>query len=193
MFGDIIYVERRPMYFGSIDMRKNEDSGWIDKFIFRFARYRHYGIEVENGNVIHFHSTAYHKRKQATIKKVPMDVFLLGGSKSILELPKNVRLSREETVDRAYSALGVSPMAYSVNRNNCEHFAMWCSTGVYHSKQSYYLSKGHDVLLLPTKVPSQVKKVVPYTMNHVVPATIRTKDRTIRFSVSLYKRLLKRA
>lgn len=193
MFGDIIYVERKPMYLRSIDMRKNEDSGWIDKFIFRFVPYRHYGIEVENGQVIHFHSSAYHKRKLATIKKVPMDIFLLGGKKIVLEMPRSSRLSREETVERAYSAIGEAPMAYSINRNNCEHFAMWCATGTYHSKQSYYLSKGQDVLLLPTKVPSQVKKVVPYTMNHVVPATIRTKDKTIQLSVSLYRRLLKRA
>ncbi len=116
MFGDIVFVQRTPMLFKSIKIRCNEDTRLIDKLIYRLGRYRHYGIEVENGNVIHFHSTAYHKRKLATIKKVPMSEFLAGGEVSILQLPKSSRLSREEIVERAYEALGEAPIPYSINK-----------------------------------------------------------------------------
>ncbi len=70
---------------------------------------------------------------------------------------------------------------------------MWCATGVSQSRQSYFLSKGQDVLMLPTKVPGQVKRVVPFTVNTVVPGARRTKDRTVEFGVSLYRKILRRA
>lgn len=41
--------------------------------------------------------------------------------------------SPEETVDRAKSRLGEEK--YSLPFNNCEHFAIWCKTGVNESRQ----------------------------------------------------------
>lgn len=41
--------------------------------------------------------------------------------------------SAEETVERAESRLGET--AYSLAFNNCEHFAIWCKTGLHESKQ----------------------------------------------------------
>lgn len=214
MYGDIVYVERRPALLGSIEKRSTEESGIIDKLIFRFGFYRHFGIEVENGNIIHFHSTSYHKRKEATIKKVTTEDFLAGGRLSVLRLVGS-RYSRTDTVMRAYSALGEAQAPYSINRNNCEHFAMWCATGNYHSKQAYFFEKGHDVLLYPTKVSGKVISVVPFTMNMMGPLAGRTRaktvqfgaytkdrtmqfgaytrDRTKQFGAYLYNRLLKRA
>lgn len=41
--------------------------------------------------------------------------------------------SPEETVERARSMIGKSD--YNIIFNNCEHFALWCKTGVKESKQ----------------------------------------------------------
>lgn len=177
MFGDIIYVERKPILFGSTKLRENEDSKLIDRLIFRIVPYRHFGIEVENNNVIHFHANSFHQRKNSSIVKAPMEDFLLGGKKQILHYTRD-GFSRDIVVNRAYSALGNSTQRYSIYTNNCEHFAYWCATGSNYSTQTYYINKGQDVLMLRKKV---------------LPLTIRTKDRTVRFSVDLYKRILRRA
>lgn len=41
--------------------------------------------------------------------------------------------SPQETVNRAYSRLGET--AYNLFTNNCEHFAIWCKTGITESYQ----------------------------------------------------------
>ena len=67
-----------------------------------------------------------------------------------LKSSKDFKLySPEETVVRALSRLGEDK--YSLVLNNCEHFAIWCKTGVSESLQvdrviskmlEYNLSKG---------------------------------------------------
>lgn len=47
--------------------------------------------------------------------------------------------SPEETVQRAYSRLG--EVSYDLIRNNCEHFAIWCKTGISESHQVNHLLK----------------------------------------------------
>lgn len=177
MYGDIILVERRPTLFHSTKLRENPQSKWVDKLIFRTVPYRHFGIEVENGQVIHFSADNFFSRKTSIIKKVPMSQFLLDGEKRVLHLGKT-RLSREETVFRAYSMIGTTEKDYSISNNNCEHFAFWCATGEYHSDQVWWISKGQYILLLPTRV---------------IPFTVRTKNRTVKLSMHLYDRLLRRA
>lgn len=46
---------------------------------------------------------------------------------------KYILYSNEETIERAYSRLGESD--YNILSNNCEHFAIWCKTGVSESHQ----------------------------------------------------------
>ena len=68
-------------------------------------------------------------------------VFPLGRQKSLLdELKQNLHdsdiehiYSNEETLARARSRIGES--SYSLVSNNCEHFAIWCKTGVEKSYQ----------------------------------------------------------
>jgi len=45
----------------------------------------------------------------------------------IVEYQPNETLSVEETIEKAYSALGKGD--YGLLNNNCEHFATWCKTG----------------------------------------------------------------
>ncbi len=59
--------------------------------------------------------------------------------------------SPEETVERARSRLGEDE--YSWHSNNCEHFAIWCKTGVSESRQAQALLKGLGHLLFDDGVP----------------------------------------
>ena len=76
-----------------------------------------------------------------SIKPAPGEFFSrnLGDA---LSAPKNYRLrSPEETIRRARAQLGKtsfgeSEKEYSLHRNNCEHFAIWCKTGVMMSTQA---------------------------------------------------------
>jgi len=178
MFGDIIYVERRPIVFGSTKPRENPESRLIDRLIYRFVPYRHYGIEVENEQVIHFYGSSFRNRTSSKIIKSPMEDFRAGGKIEVLQVKRRIRLSREDTVRRAHSALGEAKIKYSVNKNNCEHFAYWCATGNYYSTQSDFLGKGKNILELRKKV---------------VPITTRTKKKTIELSMYVYKKILRRA
>ncbi len=54
MFGDIIYVERKPLLWKSVEKRANPNSKRIDYIIFRTAKYRHYGIDIGYGRVVPF-------------------------------------------------------------------------------------------------------------------------------------------
>lgn len=181
MYGDIVYVDRRPTLFRNTKKRENAESRWLDKLIFRTVPYRHYGIEVENGYVIHFSAPNFMNRKKSIISKVPMELFLLDGQKKVLHIGTE-RLSREETVQRAYSMLGRTEKNYSISNNNCEHFAFWCATGAYHSTQTYLLSKSQTVLMYPVRLSGKV-----------VPMTVMTKNKTVELSLYLYRKILKRA
>ena len=71
--------------------------------------------------------------------------------------------SPEETVNRALSRLGES--RYDILTNNCEHFAIWCKTGV---RESYQLNLRAESLLcaIPLGVafiamPSVIKPAIP--------------------------------
>ena len=65
--------------------------------------------------------------------------FVLGDSGCfvpVFDNKKEFRLySPEETVERALSRLGDGKGEYNLVRNNCEHFAIWCKTGVEESVQ----------------------------------------------------------
>ncbi|MCR5305861.1 MAG: lecithin retinol acyltransferase family protein [Oscillospiraceae bacterium] len=85
-----------------------------------------------------------------------------------LNTPKNYRLrSPAETIRRARAqvgrtSFGESEKEYSLHRNNCEHFAIWCKTGVMLSTQA----EGHlmrafrimaDIGAAPDRLPKGEK------------------------------------
>lgn len=51
--------------------------------------------------------------------------------------------SAEETVQRAYERLGEDK--YSLLFNNCEHFAIWCKTGISQSHQVEEIINNKDL------------------------------------------------
>lgn len=127
--------------------------------------YDHYGIYTGNGGMIHYadpsgdfgtnivvHRTTLEKFKEDSeyifvidfdrfIRKNKVNIFdiitPLGinvGNIFKLLLGSNYRIySPEETVARAESRLG--ERHYNIATNNCEHFAIWCKTGVSESTQ----------------------------------------------------------
>lgn len=111
--------------------------------------YQHYGIYVGDNRVIHYSGSHVdfdlRDYKNITIREDDMSRFLCNSkeyfvfdceAKEIQSLfSKNLLIaySPEETVERAKSKLGENK--YSLPLNNCEHFAIWCKTGIHKSSQ----------------------------------------------------------
>lgn len=96
--------------------------------------YEHHGIDMGDGTVIHFSGEPL-RQTRATVCQVPMDEFLAGGEKVIVQYAEDIEdlLPVEETLRLASSRLGRS--GYQLFRNNCEHFATYCKTGQGYSGQ----------------------------------------------------------
>ncbi|WHZ02780.1 lecithin retinol acyltransferase family protein [Neobacillus sp. YX16] len=111
--------------------------------------YRHFGIYIGNDRVIHFAGPTsdfdFKSFSKMEIREDSMTRFLLQSksyfvfdceakeNKSIFTKNLLVAYSPEETVQRAKSKLGENK--YNLAINNCEHFAIWCKTGLHKSKQ----------------------------------------------------------
>lgn len=84
--------------------------------------YTHHGVEVDNGEVIHFTGTPGNKRG-AQIRRTTLVEFT--GVRGRLRYRRYGKaLPADVAVERAESKLGQS--GYSLFSNNCEHFATWC-------------------------------------------------------------------
>lgn len=129
----------------------------------RNGLYEHYGIYLGNGRVIHYcgegndfggrvtiHESSFSEFKKDSkycfavwfdhgrpVKLQQETTFLFsGGSEYFVNKDWKHRrtvFSAEETIQRARKRLGEEN--YNLVTNNCEHFAMWCKTGVSESSQ----------------------------------------------------------
>lgn len=124
--------------------------------------YSHYGVYAEPGHVIHYTGATGPDDFNGIVRETTLDEFLNGSpSFSVCTFPEHpqflpavkptntlsrilqaVRVLRlmdyhlysgDETVQRARSRLGEG--GYNLALNNCEHFAVWCKTGVKDSSQ----------------------------------------------------------
>lgn len=99
--------------------------------------YSHHGIDLGNGNVIHFDSGPWRKfvshttDAPPTIRETTLDQFARG--RELLVRLYDLGDDPELVVDRARSRLGEE--GYELFDNNCEHFAVWCKTGLAESTQ----------------------------------------------------------
>jgi hypothetical protein len=106
-------------------------------YVYRFG-YSHHGIDLGNGEVIHFD---YDPDRWLTGKLSPARppaVRQVARHEFAQDRPIIVRRypapdDPELVVDRAQSRLGES--GYDLFFNNCEHFAVWCKTGRARSTQ----------------------------------------------------------
>lgn len=126
--------------------------------------YEHYAVYIGNDRVIHYAGEGGDFSDRISIHEAPMEEFLKDAkSFFVLEFPnsygkpskhysmvasvvtpykntsdmlkaKEYRLySPEETVKRARSRIGETK--YNLLFGNCEHFAIWCKTGISESHQ----------------------------------------------------------
>ena len=159
MYGDIIYVERRPLLWRSTELRKNPGSKKLDIVIYRMTKYSHYGIDLGDGKVAHFMADSFWLRQDSQIVETTIEKFVKDGKLMVLEgIP--YKYTREEVVQRAYEAMNTNFGGYSVVENNCEHFAMWCATGIKESRQSALLRYGYIAVTYPKKRLQPISKKV---------------------------------
>lgn len=95
------------------------------------VNYEHFGIYIGNGNVIEFSSTDG-TIPSAKITLNPMSKSFKNYFVYKLDT-KDIKFTPEEVVKRANQKLGEG--GYDLIGNNCEHFAVWCQTGVFKSFQ----------------------------------------------------------
>lgn len=102
--------------------------------------YYHYGIALNEDEVIHFsgmNDDSITNYKDVKIRRAPLDLFLRGGELEV-ESPFNSSFTREEVIDRALSYLDnniFEGKTYNLISNNCEHFARFIYYGKSKSKQ----------------------------------------------------------
>lgn len=126
----------------------------------RGGLYTHHGIDLGDGTVIHFSGEPF-RREDARICRVTMAEFLRGGRARVVRHPGPTR-DPEETVRAAESML--APQAYCVFQRNCEHFATWCKTGAWRSRQvrrAVHLaagSAGAAVVLVAAALETRVRR-----------------------------------
>ena len=83
--------------------------------------------------VLHFPKTGGPPRKLRSSTNFNVNPREHTGIFDFLFKAKYKLFSPEETIERAKSRLGES--SYNFTRNNCEHFALWCKTGISFSRQ----------------------------------------------------------
>jgi hypothetical protein len=89
--------------------------------------YQHHGIDVGDGNVIHY------RKPSEIIECTSFETFSRGNPVYIRQYPDGFCFIGDVVVNRAISRLGENK--YNLIFNNCEHFATWCKTGVSDSQQ----------------------------------------------------------
>ncbi|MEG0353469.1 MAG: lecithin retinol acyltransferase family protein [Cellulosilyticaceae bacterium] len=119
-------------------------------------KYEHYGLYVGNNKIVHY--CRFNKSDESSITETDFEFFLKDSNlyfifdcktayKKIRSLhPRNLIIRNEfrgknklylysptETIERAYSRIGETK--YNLALNNCEHFAIWCKTGLSKSYQ----------------------------------------------------------
>ncbi len=95
-----------------------------------FGFYRHHGIDMGDGFVIHF-GRGLSDLANAKVEIVSKAIFARGRPIEVVD--GTVGFSATEIVDRARSRMGETD--YDLFENNCEHFVTWCRTGVSASPQ----------------------------------------------------------
>ena len=84
--------------------------------------YRHHGIYVGNGKVVHYAGLA-HGLHRGPVEEISLARFT-GGHPGGVRSDATPNFDRREVIARARSRLGED--SYRLLTNNCEHFCEWC-------------------------------------------------------------------
>ena len=92
--------------------------------------YKHHGIYIGHGKVIHV-SGSIREKRDPEVRETDLSTFLKGGI--LRRRNYRERLPASETIRIAKKQLHNT--SFSIIRNNCEHFATFCVTGKKKSRQ----------------------------------------------------------
>ena len=150
MRGDIIYVNRSPLGSGSIECRKTPKTSWVDMIIIRCLSYKHYGIDIGDGLVIHFRCESILAMKEAMVIVTTLEDFTKDG---LIQTDRSLTpaFTPDQIVERAFSCLEPGFDVYHPKYNNCEHFSTWCTTGERSSQQDLIRDAWKNVTMLPLR------------------------------------------
>ena len=98
----------------------------------RRVGYTHHGIALGDGTVVHFTGEPLHKT-DARVQRTSLEAFLRGGLEREKCVPRQLMLHRSLTGLLALLHIGLSN--YHLRDRNCEHFALYCQSGSWHSHQ----------------------------------------------------------
>ena len=99
-----------------------------------FPTFRHYGIDLGDGTVVHFRGKMHYVHANAWIQRTGYEEFARNGEISIAQ-DVEMRFPQEMIVRRALSQVGGNFGGYHFLSNNGEHFANWCTCGKRISRQ----------------------------------------------------------
>ena len=120
--GDIVFCQRSNFFFGDV--------------------YQHYGVYVGYHKIIHYikgDSPLDGRIAETSIEKFcDGDTLYIAEDDSLLSIFQDADVAASfygprKTVQRARSMIGKGD--YSLFNHNCEHFAIWCKTGLTESTQ----------------------------------------------------------
>ena len=99
--------------------------------------YKHYGIYVGEGRVIHYSAGMGIEldADKAKIIETSLADFLEGSGLYVEETDEPGAFPPDRVVDRARSMVGKMHGEYNIVFNNCEHFTHWCKYGTKSSGQ----------------------------------------------------------
>ena len=99
--------------------------------------YKHYGVYIGHGQVIHFAGPKSHETDPALADVVQTSVkdFLKEDFLCVQDDKGKRPFPVDEIIQRAKSRLGKCKGTYNLVSNNCEHFANWCRYGSNESQQ----------------------------------------------------------
>lgn len=99
-----------------------------------FPTFRHYGIDLGDGTVVHFRGKLHYVHANAWIQRTDYDAFARDGEICTAK-DVNMSFSNDLVAKRALSQVGGNFGGYHFLSNNCEHFANWCACGKRISRQ----------------------------------------------------------
>jgi hypothetical protein len=123
--------------------------------------YRHHGIHVGDGRVIHYAGLSRPWRR-GPVEEVSLDCFAHGRPVFVQPSP-DARYHGAEVVGRARSRLGED--RYRITTNNCEHFCEWCIHGAARSAQVDHLLDWPPLAALRRLAPLG-RRLVPQRAQH---------------------------
>lgn len=99
-----------------------------------FPTFRHYGIALGDGTVVHFRGRMHYIQANAWVQRTDENAFAKGGE---ICLANDVCMTfpLEVVANRALSQVGGNFGGYHFFCNNCEHFVNWCACGKRISRQ----------------------------------------------------------